>query len=153
MSWVLFSFSTQGAGWRELGAVKSKHMPEACLYNMASGTGWEGKLVPIGLCILLRGMTNEFVAKVCEDLLQSHLGWATGKTYRLWIETKISIQQYKNFFLWVIIVCHEAKKPTSSNGNFTGVIALTQAAGSKGGASLGEMCMEPSAGHTQEGKI
>lgn len=59
---------------------KSKHMPEACLYNTGPSTGWEGKLVPFGLSILLRGMTKEFVAKLCEDFLQSHLGCATGKT-------------------------------------------------------------------------
>lgn len=80
MSRVLFSSSIQGAGWRELGAAKSKHMPEACLYNTGPSTGWEGKLVPFGLSILLRGMTKEFVAKLCEDFLQSHLGCATGKT-------------------------------------------------------------------------
>jgi len=79
MSWVLFSFSAQGAGCRELGAAKSKHLPEACVCKMGSGTGWEGNLVPFGLCILLKGTTKEFVAKVREDLLQSHLGWATGK--------------------------------------------------------------------------
>lgn len=55
--------------------MKSKHMPETCLYNMGPSTGQEGKLLPFGLRILLRGMTKEFVAKVCEDLLFGVGNW------------------------------------------------------------------------------
>lgn len=43
---------------------------------------------------------------------------------------------------------------TLSKGNFTGMIVLTQAAGSKGGASPGgKMCKEPLSGRAWEDKI
>lgn len=48
------------------------------------------------------------------------------------------MEQYKNYLNFFIIICHEEKDNTSSKGNFTGMIALTQAAGSKGSASTGK---------------
>lgn len=135
---VLLSSSTQGAGWRELGAVESKHTLETCLCNTGPSTGWEGKLVPFGLRILLRGMTEVCCKSLWRFGPENHLGWVTGKTSRLWAGTKTSVEQYKNYLNFFIIICHEEKENTSSKGNFTGMIALTQAAGSKGGASPGK---------------
>lgn len=48
-------------------------------------------------------MTKEFLANVCDNLLWSHLGWATGKAQ--WNSTRINL-----FFFWVIIICGEGGK-------------------------------------------
>lgn len=70
-----------------------------------------------------------------------------------WNKNHSEIVQELIFYLVSNYNLSEEENSTSSKGNFTGVIALTRAAGSKGGASPGEMCTESLAGHAQEEKI